>query len=74
MFYLASPSPVGLLMIGALAGAVLLPLQSGATIWLQRNCMDARVRPSAAVRTFLWLTFAFHVLMAALVTWSIVHQ
>jgi Mn2+/Fe2+ NRAMP family transporter len=74
MFYLASPSPVGLLMIGALAGAVLLPLQSGATIWLQRNCMDARVRPSAAVRTFLWLTFAFQVLMAALVTWSIVHQ
>jgi len=63
-FYLAIPSPVTLLMIGALAGAVLLPIQSGATLWLQRNRMDPRVRPSAPVYLLLWLTFVFQVVMA----------
>lgn len=65
--YLALPSPVRLLTIGALAGAVLLPVQSGATLWLQYRCMDARLRPSLPAQAFLWLTFAFQCVMAALV-------
>lgn len=53
-------------------GAALLPVQSGATIWLQRRRMDARVRPSAAAHVLLWLTFLFQLSMAALVAWFIV--
>jgi Mn2+/Fe2+ NRAMP family transporter len=67
LFYLAIPSPLALLTIGALAGAVLLPIQSGATLWLQRRCMDQRLRPSSPAHVFLWLTFLFQVGMAVLV-------
>jgi hypothetical protein len=65
--YLALPSPVTLLTIGALAGAVLLPVQSGATLWLQRYHMDARLLPAGPARLFLLLTFVFQVFMAGLV-------
>ena len=74
LFYLFLPSPVALLTIGALMGALLLPMQSGATLWLQRRRLDARVRPSAAAQVFLWLTFVFQVLMAVGLTWIVVHQ
>jgi manganese transport protein len=63
--YLAFPDPVALLTIGALMGAALLPVQSGATIWLQRR-LDARLRPGAAARALLWCTFLFQAGMAAL--------
>ena len=74
LFYLFLPSPVALLTIGAIMGALLLPMQSGATLWLQRRRLDARVRPSAAAQIFLWLTFVFQVLMAVGLTWIVVHQ
>jgi Mn2+/Fe2+ NRAMP family transporter len=70
--YLALPSPVALLTIGALMGAVLLPVQSGATLWLQRRRMDPRVCPSPAAQALLWLTFLFQLAMAALVAWFVV--
>ena len=70
LMYLVAPSPVSLLMFGALAGAVLLPVQSGAVIWLQRHHMDPRVRPAAPMRLALKLTFAFQVAMASLVAWG----
>ncbi|OGT81284.1 MAG: hypothetical protein A3H91_04600 [Gammaproteobacteria bacterium RIFCSPLOWO2_02_FULL_61_13] len=66
-FYLLNPNPIMLLTVGALMGALLLPLQSGATIWLQRNVMDDRVRSSAPVHFFLWVTFLFQLVMAMLV-------
>ena len=69
MSYLVMPSPVALLIVGALMGAVLLPVQSGATIWLQCNRMDRRVRPSIAAHALLWLTFLFQLVMAAAVAW-----
>ena len=72
MSYLAMPSPVALLTVGALMGAALLPVQSGATLWLQRRRMDACVRPSPAAQTLLWLTFLFQLTMAALVAWFVV--
>jgi Mn2+/Fe2+ NRAMP family transporter len=71
VFYFVAPSPVGLLMVGALAGAVLLPVQSAATLWLQRHCMDPRVQPAKATQVFLWVTFAFQTLMAGFVTWGL---
>ena len=66
-FYLAIPNPVALLSVGAIAAAFLLPVQSGATLWLQQNRMDPRVRPSGATRAFLWLTFVFQLALAAIV-------
>jgi Mn2+/Fe2+ NRAMP family transporter len=71
MFYALFPNPVALLTVGALMGALLLPVQSGATLWLQRHRMDARVRPATAVRAFLWMTFLFQVLMSLILAWSI---
>jgi hypothetical protein len=65
--YLLALDPLGLLLIGALAGAVLLPIQSGATLWLQKHHMDARLRASRKVRVALWLTFLFQLAMAVLV-------
>jgi len=72
-FFTAAPNPVLLLTIGALMGAVLLPVQSGATLWLQRRWMDPRVQPSRSTRALLWLTFIFQVLMAGAVAWSVMH-
>ena len=69
LFYLVFQNPVMLLMVGALMGVVLLPVQSGATLWLQRNNMDAELRPSSFTRAFLWLTFGFQTLMASLLIW-----
>lgn len=66
-FYLLALDPMALLLIGALAGTLLLPVQSGATIWLHKHRLDARLRPSAKARLALWLTFLFQLAMAALV-------
>jgi Mn2+/Fe2+ NRAMP family transporter len=67
LFYLLLPSPLALLTIGALMGAVLLPVQSGAALWLHRHCMDPRVRPSPPANALLWFTFLFQAAMAVLV-------
>jgi hypothetical protein len=66
VFYVAIPQPVLLVTIGAVTQALLLPMQSGATLWLQRRHLDPRVRPSGAVRGALVLTFLFQLAMAAL--------
>jgi hypothetical protein len=67
LFYVATPNPVLLLSIGALVATLLLPVQSGATLWLQRHCMDPRLGPSPLARAGLWVIFLFQALMAALV-------
>jgi hypothetical protein len=55
-----------LVTIGALTQAILLPMQSGAALWLQRTHLDSRVRPAAAVRVALVATFLFQLAMAGL--------
>lgn len=72
LFYLAFQDPVVLLTIGALMGVMLLPVQSGATLWLQKFNLESEIRPSAFARAMLWLTFGFQVVMAALLVWYIV--
>jgi Mn2+/Fe2+ NRAMP family transporter len=67
LFYLWLPNPIRLLSVGALMGAVLLPVQSGATLWLQRRCLDPRLAPSRAARAGLWAIFIFQAIMAVLV-------
>ena len=65
--YLLVNNPLTLLSIGALAGAVLLPVQSGSTLWLQHRRLDSGLRPSSLARKALILTFLFQLLLAALV-------
>lgn len=65
--YLYFDNFVILIMIGGLTSALFLPIQCGATIWLQATNMDRRIRPHKATRIGLWVIFAFELLMAALV-------
>ena len=37
-------------MIGRLVAALMLPIQSGDTLWLQRNHMDQRLAPHFPVQ------------------------
>jgi hypothetical protein len=65
--YLLVNNPLTLLSIGALAGALLLPIQSGSTLWLQQRRLDVQLRPSALASRALFLTFLFQVVLAGLV-------
>jgi len=67
VFYLTARDPLVLLLIGAVAGAVLLPIQSGSTLWLQRHHLEAPLRASTGARLALWLTFLFQAAMVVLV-------
>ncbi len=72
VIYLFIPNFVVLIMIGALTSALFLPIQCGATIWLQSRHMDPRIRPRAVTRYGLWVIFAFELVMAFLVIWLVV--
>ncbi|MDP7277540.1 MAG: Nramp family divalent metal transporter [Planctomycetaceae bacterium] len=72
LIFLFSPSFVILIMIGALTSAIFLPIQAGATIWLQSRQMDPRIRPRALTRAVLWAIFLFELAMAGLVIWFVV--
>lgn len=67
LLYLGFQSPVVLVTVGAITAAVFAPIQSGATIWLQKRRMDQRILPGAAARSLLWAVFIFQVGMAWLV-------
>ena len=70
--YLFSPNFVILIMIGGLTSAIFLPIQSGATLWLQANHMDSRIRPSKLTHYGLWAIFFFELTMAIFVIWFVV--
>ncbi len=72
LIYLFIPNFVVLIMIGGLTSALFLPIQSGATIWLQARNLDPRIRPRALTRYGLWLIFLFEAAMAAFVVWFVV--
>ena len=67
LLYLTVQNPVLLVTIGGLTAAMLLPIQTGATLWLQARHMDSRVRPGRGTRGAVWAIFVFQVLMALLV-------
>ena len=54
-------------MVGGLTSAIFLPIQAGATLWLQRTRMDPRIRPRRLTYVGLWVVFAFEAAMALLV-------
>ena len=70
--YLMAPNFVVLIMIGGLTSAIFLPIQSGATLWLQANHMDQRIRPRKLTYYGLWAIFFFELTMAGFVIWFVV--
>ena len=72
LIYLFVPNFVILIMIGGLTSALFLPIQSGATIYLQKKFMDPRVQPNKIVKYGLWLIFSFELIMAGFVVWFVV--
>lgn len=64
IIYLFIQNPVLLVTIAASVGAVMLPIQSGGTLWLQKNNMDQRIAPKPYVRKLIWLIFLFQLVMA----------
>ena len=72
LIYLFIPNFVVLIMIGGLTSALFLPIQSGATLWLQKNNLDSRIRPHRLTRYGLWIIFAFEAVMAVFVIWFVV--
>lgn len=72
LIYVALENPVLLIMIGGMTSALMLPMQSGVTLWLQSNRMDPRIRPRTAVRIALWAIFVFQFAMAGFVLWFVV--
>ena len=62
-------NPVILVMISASFAAITLPIQSGATLWLQKRHMDQRIKPHWMLKAALWATFVFQLLMSIFVIW-----
>ncbi len=67
VLYVAVQNPVLLVTIGALTLAAMLPIQSGAVLWLQAHCMDQRVRPAPWVRAAIWLIFSIELVLTGFV-------
>ncbi len=63
VIYLTVQDPRLLVTIGALTLAMLLPIQSGATLWFQKNRMDPRIRPGRWIRLAIWAIFLFELAM-----------
>ena len=72
LIYLFVPNFVVLIMIGGLTSAIFLPIQSGATLWLQATHMDKRIRPRPLTQFALWAVFLFELVMALFVVWFVV--
>ena len=68
VIYMTIPNPRLLVTIGALTLAMLLPIQSGAVLWFQKNRMDPRIRPGRWIRLAIWGIFLFELAM----TWFVV--
>ena len=72
LIYVASPSFVFLIMVGGMTSALLLPMQSGVTMWLHAKRLDPRIRPRTPARVLLMLVFCFQLLMAGFVMWFVI--
>ena len=74
LLYLLIEQPVLMATLIGVVAAMLLPVQSGATLWLQSRRMDPRVRPSRLPWAVLWLVFGFQAVMSCLVICYVVLQ
>ncbi|MBD3649073.1 MAG: hypothetical protein HUJ31_16845, partial [Pseudomonadales bacterium] len=71
MFYLLIPNPVTLVSIGAITSALFLPIQSGATLYLQKKHLHPDMRPHRFVSGMIWMIFGFQLVMSTLVIWFV---
>jgi len=55
--YYAVREPQGLIKFGGIAQAIMLPLITGATIYLRRRDTDPRVGPSLLTDILTWVAF-----------------
>jgi len=55
--YMWIQNPRLLITVSALVAGLLLPIQSGAVLWLQRKRMDPRIRPGRGIRAGIWAIF-----------------
>jgi Mn2+/Fe2+ NRAMP family transporter len=55
--YYAFREPQGLIKVGGIAQALMLPFIAGATIYLRRRDVDRRVQPSTSSNVLTWLAF-----------------
>lgn len=65
--YIWIQNPRLLITIGALVAGMLLPIQSGAVLWLQKKRMDPRIRPGRGIRAGIWTIFLVELALAGLV-------
>ena len=71
LLYAGFQRPVLLVTIAASIAAVMLPIQSGMTLYLHKR-LPAELRPKPLAHRFLQLTFVFHAVMASLVLYFVV--
>jgi Mn2+/Fe2+ NRAMP family transporter len=69
LYIAAAQRPILLIQISATFAALTLPIQSGATLFLQKRHMDPRVRPGLPMHIALWATFVFQLSMTIFVLW-----
>lgn len=55
--YMWIQNPRLLITISSLVAGMLLPIQSGAVLWLQKKRMDPRIRPGRVIRAGIWTIF-----------------
>ena len=72
--YAGFQRPVLMVTIAGSFAAIMLPIQSGVTLYMQRTRLPEAVQPRPWTRRFLLLTFAFQAVMAALVIYFVVFQ
>ena len=65
--YMWIQNPRLLITISSLVAGMLLPIQSGAVLWLQKNRMDPRVRPGRGIRAGIWAIFLVELALVGLV-------
>jgi Mn2+/Fe2+ NRAMP family transporter len=70
ILYAGFQNPVLMVTIAACFGALMLPIQSGMTLYLSRR-LPLLLRASPAARRLLQLTFLFQMLMAAMVIYFV---
>jgi len=72
LLYAGFQRPVLMVSIAACFGALMLPIQCGITIYLQKARLPKILLPSKITQAFLYLTFIFQVVMAGLVLYFVV--
>ena len=65
--YMWIQNPRLLITISSLVIGMLLPIQSGAVLWLQKKRMDPRIRPGAGIRAGIWAIFLIELALAGFV-------